>query len=290
MNSMTGFGKAEITSKHGKFSVEIASVNNRFLEISPRLPRNFLVLESKIREVISARLERGKINIYINYEAPVNAQSTHYINEEAAKLLVNQLRRLQKETKVSGEIVISDVLMHPEIIKFDTGTIDENVLWPFLAKALEKALTEMMKMRTKEGAALAVDMSKRLAVLDKEIKEIEKLTIHSVEKYRDRLQKRIEDVLTTPINSERLEEEIAMVAERTDITEECIRFHSHLTQCRETLKAKDAVGKRLNFLLQELNREANTIASKCSDIQISANTIVLKEQIEKLREQIQNVE
>lgn len=290
MNSMTGFGKAEIDFRYGSLSVEMASVNNRFLEISPRLPRNFMVLEHQLKELITKKLERGKINVYINFEAKPDNQSSPYINEDVAKNLVTQLQKLKKELDIGGEVIISDILLHPEVLKLDNSDIEAEKIWPTLKKTTEAALKDLLTMRNKEGSAIAADMKKRLDLLDKEIVRIEKLAVGSVKTYRERLEKRIEEIQQTAVNQDRLEEEIALMAERTDITEECIRFHSHIKQYRAALKQKGAVGKKLNFILQELNREANTIASKCTDIQITANVIVLKEEIEKLREQVQNVE
>jgi uncharacterized protein (TIGR00255 family) len=290
MKSMTGFGKAEVKNKSGKISVEISSVNNRFLEISPRLPRSFLSMEPKVRELINLKVERGKLNIFINYEEAISTK-TSIINEELTKKVYIQLSKLKKSLKADGEISLSDLLLIPDISKPSQNNIDHKVIWPSLKKALVMALNDLIKMRQKEGTNISIDLKSRVTVLKKEISRIKKLSRTSVNKYRERLNKRINDLLENPIvNNVRLEEEVALIAERTDVSEECTRFDSHLKQFNSTISTKIPVGKKLNFILQELNREANTIASKCSDIDISSNVIVMKEEIEKMREQVQNLE
>lgn len=287
---MTGFGKAEVKCKAGKISVEISSVNNRFLEISPRLPRSFFSMEPKLRELISSKIERGKLNVFVNFDESVSSK-TSIINEELTKKVYKQLNNLKKTLKSKAEIQLSDLLLIPEISKPNQNNIDEKEIWPALKKALNKALTGLIQMRLKEGLNISTDLKSRVAVLKKEIIQIKKLSRTSVDKYRERLNKRINDLLDNPtVNHVRLEEEVALIADRTDITEECTRFESHIKQFSSTISSKTPVGKKLNFILQELNREANTIASKCSDIDISTNVIVLKEEIEKMREQVQNLE
>lgn len=287
---MTGFGKAEIKNKSGKISVEISSVNTRFLEISPRLPRSFYSMEPKLRELISSKIERGKINIFVNYEELVTAK-TSTINEGLAKSVYKQLTKLKKTLKAECEISLSDLLLIPDISKSSQNNVDHKEIWPSFKKAIDKALSELIRMRQKEGANISKDLKSRVSVLREEIAKIKKLSRTSVDKYRERLNKRINDLLENPVVDKiRLEEEVTLIAERTDITEECTRFDSHLKQFNSTISAKIPVGKKLNFILQELNREANTIASKCSDIDISSNVIILKEEIEKMREQVQNIE
>ena len=291
MNSMTGFGKAEQSSKIGKFVVEISSVNNRYLEISPRLPRGFFSLESKIRELVTAKVNRGKINIFINFEEHVDETGKVLINKSVTKAVYNQLSKLQKELKIPGQVTINDMLLIPDVIKPEISPMDEKLLWKNLEAVLSQSLHALVEMRKKEGAAISKDMKKRIVILDKGMKEIEKLAIKSVGNYRDKLTQKVQELLAdTTKDSIRIEEEIAIIAERTDITEECTRFHSHLNQYKSTIAEKHPIGKKLNFILQELNREANTIASKCSDIDISTKVITIKEEIEKLREQVQNIE
>ncbi|MDH4155680.1 MAG: YicC family protein [candidate division Zixibacteria bacterium] len=291
MKSMTGFGKAELRAPVGKFSVEISSVNNRFLEISARLPRQFFALEARLRTLISAHIERGKIYLYVGYEESNDSAAKFAINRPAARAYHKQLMQLKKELGLSGGVEIHDLMLLPEFANPDKETIDDKLIWPPLEKATRKALNELISMRRKEGAALARDMRQRMKVINGYIKVIVDHSSDFVDSYREKLAARIQDLLQSPApDSVRLEEEIVMVAERIDISEECIRLKSHVGQFTQTLAIPDPVGKKLNFILQEMNREANTIASKCSDIRISSAVISLKEEIEKLREQVQNVE
>lgn len=291
MKSMTGFGKAELRAPIGKFSVEISSVNNRFLEISARLPRQFFAFEAKLRTLISAQLERGKVYLYVGYEESNDSAAKFAINRAAARAYHKQLIQLKKELGLSGNVELHDLMLLPEFANPEKESTDDKLIWPALEKAARKALKGLISMRRKEGAALASDMRQRLKAINGYIKVIVDHSTDFVDSYREKLTARIQELLQSPVpDSVRLEEEIVMVAERIDISEECIRLKSHVGQFTQTLAKTDPVGKKLNFILQEMNREANTIASKCSDIQISSAVISLKEEIEKLREQVQNVE
>ncbi|MEK7774299.1 MAG: YicC/YloC family endoribonuclease [Candidatus Zixiibacteriota bacterium] len=290
MNSMTGFGKAEIRSKLGNFLVEVSSVNNRYLEVSTRLPRQFMVFESRIKEYLNEQVERGKLSIYVGFEVSADSAAGYTINKEAARAYHRQLMSLKKELKLEGGIEIEDLLQFPAVIEAGRETYDDDALWAVLKKALTKAVEGLLAMRTKEGAAMAKDMDKRLHHMEKCVEQVEKNAVLGVSKYRDRLQKQVEDLLARPMDAGRLEMEVAMLAEKTDISEECTRFHSHLAQYWQALKSKDTIGKRLNFILQEMNREANTMSSKTTELDITKAVISLKEEIEKLREMAQNVE
>lgn len=291
MNSMTGFGKAEVKTKLGKIRVEISSVNNRYLEITPRAPRAFFGFDPKIKEVIAKSLNRGKVNLFISFEENIESSSNSYINKKLSKIIFSDLSKLKKELKIKEEITMHDLLLIPEVTKPETVSFDEKVLWVSLEKTLRKALTELMVMRKKEGDEIKKDMKKRLKVLLTSIQEVEKFSAECVTKRRDKITEKLKNILNNSHeNSVRIEEEIAILAERTDIAEECTRIYSHLKQYKAALEEKNPIGKKLNFILQELNREVNTIASKCSDISIASTTIQMKEEIEKLREQVQNIE
>ncbi len=291
MNSMTGFGKAELKSKSGRYTVEITSVNNRFLEISQRLPRQFFILEPKVRDLISKQLSRGKISLYVGFDDNDGTSEQYHINKSALKAYYRQLVELKKELKVNGEIDLNNLLQLPEVAKPDEVSLDDDVIWKELKQVAGKALAAMIAMREKEGQSMARDMKKRLVILSKQAKRVKKLTAGSVVAYREKLTKRVEELLEKPVPDHlRIEEQIAIMAEKTDITEECTRFLSHVEQYSETLATDEPVGKRLNFILQEMNREANTIASKSTDMTISSVVIIMKEEIEKIRELVQNVE
>lgn len=291
MYSMTGFGKAGLKTKQGQYSVEISSVNNRFLEISPKLPRPFFGFEAKLRDLISKSIERGKVYIYIGFEEPDNRLGGYGINNSIARVYCKSLRAIKKELKLAGEIEIRDLLLLPDIANQTKIKINEKSVWADIKKVVGKAIIDLRSMRKSEGHALGKDMRKRLKIIEALMKKIGHKSSDCVKAYRDRLTKKISELnINGPVDPKRLEEEIVIIAERTDIAEECTRLASHVSQFRSALASHDSVGKRLNFILQEMNRESNTIASKCSDVRISEEVISLKEEIEKLREQVQNIE
>ena len=291
MYSMTGFGRAEVSSPVGSLSIEVTSVNNRFLEMSVRLPRQLSLLEMQIRELISSKVNRGQINLTVSLDDTEAAVQRTLINSRLAAAYAKQLKALQKELKLAGEVTMHDLVLVPDILKPDKERVDHDQVWKLVEKALTKALTDLVAMRKKEGAAMANDMQQRLTAMKKAIGEIEKKSSGAIEIYREKLTQRI-NALLEPAQRDhlRLEEEIALFAERTDITEECTRLKSHIDLYQQALKMKEPAGKRLNFILHEMNREANTIGSKCSEFTISSLAISLKEEIEKLRELVQNVE
>ena len=288
---MTGFGRAEQKTKYGKFIIEVSSVNSRFLDYYIKLPRQFSALENKIRELIGNKLHRGKINLNIDVEENDIATGQYNINMSALKAYHKQLRAAQKELKLAGEVTIHDLLLLPDIALPEIKDYALDSIWKSMNKVIGKALTALVAMRTQEGQALAKEMNQRLDLMSKSVKEIQLKTVDAVKIYREKLTRRINELLEGhDRDSLRLEEEIVFFADRTDITEELSRLKIHIDQFRNTLKIKGQIGKRLNFILQEMNREANTIGSKSSEFSISSNVINLKEEIEKLREQVQNIE
>ncbi len=291
MNSMTGFGKAEASSKSNTFTVEISSVNSRYLEISVRMPRQISSLEHKIRELINGQLNRGKVFIHIGFSESEESPSKSFINEKAVSAINKQLNKIKKAHKISGEITISDFLVFSEVTRPNDNSCDEEALWKELTKVVSKALQGLIKMRQKEGAAMSRDMKKRLILIKKINDEVVKNSSLVVDKYRAKLETKVGEMIkNVEIDKARLEQEVAFYSDRCDISEECTRLYSHIKQYQDNLKLNEPVGKRLNFVLQEMNREANTIASKANEISITSAVITLKEEIEKLREMIQNVE
>jgi uncharacterized protein (TIGR00255 family) len=291
MNSMTGFGKAESITKIGKFTLEISSVNNRFLEVSARLPRQYSLLEHRLRELVSAQLTRGKISIYVGFEESETAPGKYLINKKAAKSYLRQLTEMKKELRLGGEIGLHDLLLLPEVSQAEPEALDEELVWSGIKKTADKALVELISMRRREGAAMARDMNQRLRIINRLIKKITKGSANSVERYRRKLSARIEELLQSKqVDPERLEQEVALFAERSDISEECTRLMSHIEQYQKSVSLKEPVGKRLTFILQEMNRETNTIGAKCSEAEIASAVIAVKEELEKLRELAQNVE
>jgi uncharacterized protein (TIGR00255 family) len=288
---MTGFGRNEKKTKLGLISVEVSSVNNRFLEFSIRMPRTLYSLETSVRQLVGERVNRGKFSILINMEPTDDAAAKYPINAAAAKAYYRQLERIRTQLKIGHEVTLNDLVVLPDLASPEKDDLSSEEAWKLIEPVVDRALSELIAMRKKEGAALARDMRKRLKSMADHIKEIEKVAPRHVREYRDKLRARVDELLDAPRRDTlRLEEEVAYLAERTDITEECIRLKSHIKQYRETLGRDEPNGKRLNFILQEMNREVNTIGSKSADLDISATVITLKEEVEKLREQVQNVE
>jgi uncharacterized protein (TIGR00255 family) len=291
MYSMTGYGKANITRKKLSASVELFSVNSRFLEFTFRLPKQLSFLEPKIKELISSRINRGKITVAVNYADYGTGIDQLVVNENMTDEIYVKLLKLKKKYKLSGEIDINHFLEFPDIFKIEKTENVEKVIWPVVKTAANKALTELIGMRSAEGNNLKKDLNKRLKILVRQITKIEKFAPENRNQYREKLAKRIEEVLSDgTVNGKKLEEEVAFLAERSDITEECVRFRSHIDQFEDSLKNGKTIGKRLNFILQEFNREANTIAAKAGGSEISNVVLELKEEIEKMREQVQNIE
>ena len=291
MDSMTGFGKAEFKSALGTFTVEVSSVNNRFLEVSARLPRQFSAMEPKVRELVGRHVNRGKVYIYVGFSEGEENTDRFSINVKAAAAYARQLAALRDQLHIGGEVTIGDLLVFPEVVKSDETAFEDEEIWEQLEAPLAEAMTALVRMRRREGEAMARDMKQRLDQIKEITRAVEKEAAQSVDRYRDRLLVRISELAETiQLDPNRLDQEVALQAERSDITEECTRMFSHIDQYDADLRRDDPVGKRLNFILQEMNREANTIASKCTEASITRLVISMKEEIEKLRELVQNVE
>lgn len=291
MNSMTGFGRAEKKTRFGLISVEISSVNNRFLEFTVRSPRHMNSLETSLRELVSEKVSRGKVTIIVNVDGADDSSDGYPINKRAIRAYYSQLEKLRAELKIAQPLTMSDLLLLPDVASPDRQDADMETLWKTLKPVVGAAIKDMTAMRKREGQAMAADMKGRLAESETLLTIVEEVSPKVVQAYREKLMGRIQELLESTVRDGlRIEEEVAYVAERTDVTEECIRFRSHVDQFRQALSQKEPAGKRLNFLLQEMNREVNTIGSKCADAAISSTVIALKEIVEKLREQAQNVE
>ncbi len=290
--SMTGYGRAELVQENLKATVEISSVNNRFCEIQFRLPKNLSPLESKLKEVILSTISRGKIIYSLNWEETSPVAFYAKLNTEAADVYYNIMKELKQRFGLSGEIRMDHFFSLPDLVKVEKEEPDLNKAWKIVYKITSQALDQFNQMRKAEGAKLAEDLSDRIAKLEKTITEIEGWAPRSVDNYRKKLKSRIKEILddSVAVDQHRIELEVALMAEKCDVTEECVRFKSHNQQFLSALKEDVPVGKRLTFLLQEMNREANTIGAKAAEAPISQKVILLKEEIEKIREQVQNIE
>jgi uncharacterized protein (TIGR00255 family) len=289
--SMTGYGSAELVAEDIKATVEISSVNNRYCEIQFRLPKSLSPLESKLKEIILSSISRGKISFNLSWEETSPVTSYVKLNQEASDIYFKIMTELKKRYGFAGDIRMDQFFNLPDLIKVEKEEPELKKAWRIISRLTTQALKEFNKTRKTEGNKLAQDLHKRIARLEKTIPLIEKLTPKSIENYRRKLKSRIKELVDDfRVDKHRLELEVALMAEKCDVTEECVRFKSHTNQFLSALKQDAPVGKRLTFLLQEMNREANTIGSKAADAKISQKVISLKEEIEKIREQVQNIE
>lgn len=292
LSSMTGFGKAEIKQDGVSVSVEVKSLNSRFLEVVLKIPRILQSREFEIRELIRRKITRGKITISINLEIDPAYLRTFGINFDIVSHFVKLLRELKKRAKVKGEIKLDHLLMFREI--FDSGSVNDisDEHWEIVKSAIDEAIDKLVEARKKEGLELSKDIENRINLISEHLEKILTLSEQSLKNKQSMLKQRIEKIFEdVEFDKNRLEMEIVLLADKLDVTEECVRLKSHLKFFLETLKSDEvAVGRRLNFLLQEMLREATTIGAKTEDAEITYLVIAIKEEIEKIREQLQNVE
>jgi len=293
MKSMTGYGRGECARDGFKVTVELGAVNRRQSEISVNLPRELEMLEAPTRDAINARVARGRVTARISIhaaEGKISAQM--HINEELAKAYATVLGRLAKQLKLSGGVTLDQIVRAPGVFQSDEELVEAEKIWPAVDKALKQALDGLVKMREREGGHLAQDLQGRITVMRQSVEKIQKQAPLTAENYRKQLLERVRAVgiESIPPDDERLLKEVVLFADRSDITEELTRLQSHFQQFEDCRKSKEPVGRTLDFLAQEMNREINTIGSKANDAIISREVVNLKAELERFREQVQNVE
>lgn len=288
--SMTGYGRREIRSASLSVSVEIRSVNHRYFETSMRLPGVLVASEQKVREIVQASLSRGRVSIAIDVN---NREETEeYVpDEKKVRAYLSLAKRLKKEYRIGGELDVQAVLNLPDVMSRRTREVRSEEVWPVAAKGIEGALVDLLKMRQREGRALAADLKKRIRLIRSTLVRIEKHSGRRSARVKAELEARMRILLDgTPVSEEKLVSEAAFLADKMDCAEEIVRARSHLEQFLLFLKEGGPIGRKLNFLLQELHREINTIGSKANDKEIARDVVLLKEEVERLREQVQNLE
>jgi uncharacterized protein (TIGR00255 family) len=289
--SMTGYGRGEATRKGITVAIELRSVNSRFLEVTTRLPRTLSLRENEIKDIVRKKISRGKINLLVVVERNKNGQLPIAINTTAAKEYYKLLNQLRKTVKLKETVKLEHLLRFSEVLEqpaLEEGDEDE---WAVTQTALETALDDLARMRRNEGDELQKDFRQRIASIEKTLVSVEALAKQQVPQERIRLRERVQQLLENEsIDEGRLEMELALLADRLDVTEECVRFGSHNKYFLQALEDKEPSGRRLNFLVQEMNREANTIGSKSSSSEIAHLVVSVKEELEKIREQLQNIE
>lgn len=288
--SMTGFGKSGSDLGNWLIDVDIKSVNSRYLEMYLKLPSALMSKEYELRDFIKTKIKRGKLSVNITLKRNGLNEDSVILDEVKLKSYLSLIKQIKKSAKLNEKIKLEHLLLSRDL--FITGAIDlteEEFVW--VKKEVGKAIDALLGMKSKEGAELAKDLKKRLKNIEAKLELIEKESSSSVnesfQKYKDKVKTLLEDSQNL---NERLELELAILAERSDITEECVRLKSHIKLFLESLKKEDDPGRKLNFLCQEMNREANTISSKTLSTAITHNSVHIKEEIERMREQIQNIE
>jgi uncharacterized protein (TIGR00255 family) len=291
ISSMTGYGRAEKSEDDVKLVVEISSVNNRFLEFQIRLPKNLAELEPRLKRLLSAKLSRGKIYLALTYDNSVSEEGRLALDVEKADMYHTLLKDLKARYNLGGDITLDQFVFLPDLITAQANQHDLDKTWALIEPVCEQAINNLCKMRQDEGDSMRADFENRLNLLDNLLKQIkERFSINYAASY-EKFKKRVQDLLAdTPIDEQRMATEIALLADRLDITEETIRLESHIQGFRQALDLNEAMGKKLTFILQEMHRETNTIGSKSADYNISSFVISIKEELEKLREQSQNIE
>jgi len=293
MKSMTGYGRGECSKDGFKITVELSSVNRKQSEISVNLPRELELLEAPIRDRVNRHVARGRLTVRVSLHAGAGMSAARmHLNVPLAKSYARELNRLAKQLKLPGAVTLDQLARAPGVLQTDAELAVEEDFWPAVEKALKQALTQMVKMREREGEHLTRDLVKRVEVMKKAAAQIATQAPTVAERYRQQLIERIKSAgLEAPgVEDERLLKEVVYFADRSDISEELTRLQSHFQQFEDGRKSKEPVGRLLDFLAQEMNREINTIGAKANDSLISREVVTLKAELEKFREQAQNVE
>ena len=290
--SMTGFGRAEVNKDGITVRTEVRSVNSRYLDLTLRLPRNFSQREKEMKDIVRTFLNRGNLNIIVKIEHDSNDVVPLKVNKAAAKSYYKLLNEIRKSVKLREQVKLEHLLTFSDVLEpVDEEETDETE-WELVQESVRQALESLNAMRAQEGSELAADLEKRIRWMDETLNEVEKLSKERIPEERKNLHERIAELVEDKfvIDQNRLELEIALLVDKLDVTEECVRYRSHNKYFLEALNKNEAAGRKLNFLVQEMNREANTIGSKSSDATIAHLIVGLKEELEKIREQLQNIE
>lgn len=291
ITSMTGFGRAEAMVGERRIAAELSAVNNRFLEFQIRLPRSLLELEPKIKKLLSTKLHRGKINFSLSLDANQGATERLALDKQNADMYFRILNDVKARFNLPGEIRLEHFVNLPDLITTESTPADLDKLWADIQPVCQSALDSLYKTRLEEGQYLLSDLQSRSSLIAGLVQKIRQRSGINVDLYREKLNAKLKELLSdAAVDQQRIALEVAIMADKMDITEELIRLESHLQGFDQVLQADEPAGKRLTFILQELHREANTIASKSADHEISADVIEIKSELEKIREQVLNIE
>lgn len=291
MKSMTGYGRAKLQKESREYIVEIKSVNHKYLDMNIKLPRNLFCMEDRVRKSISNKISRGKIDVFITYINNGIEGKNILINKDIARLYIKELEELANENNIASGLRATEISKLPEVLNIVIDEDDEDKTWSDLNECLEEALSNFVNMRETEGERIKLDLEERLNEINENVAKIIQNSTGLIEEYVVKLRNRIKEMLDTDIVDEtRLAQEIVIYSDKISIEEEITRIKSHIEQFRTLLDEKDPIGKKADFIIQEMNRETNTMGSKSGSIDIINLVIKIKTQIEDIREQIQNIE
>ncbi len=291
IRSMTGFGRAQISVEGYNITVEIRSVNNRYFDFYAKMPRTFSFLEEKVKSLLSTEISRGKVECSLQIETTADESVIVSINEPLAVGYVKAVEELAEKFEVKNDLTALSLARFSDILSITKAPVDEEDLWNKVQVAVKEALAEFIKMREIEGEKLKADVLSRADLIINNVKYIEERSPETVKAYSEKLLERMKTVLgDTQVDEARILTEAAIYADKVAVAEETVRLRSHIDQLHSMLDSNEAVGRKLDFLVQEINREANTIGSKAQDVDIARRVIDIKAEVEKIREQIQNIE
>ena len=288
---MTGFGHAEKVTKQQKITVELKSVNHRYLDLNIKMPRKFNMLEGQVRNLMKRYMQRGKVDVFITYEDYTGGNVALKYNHDLAAAYLGYLKQMSEEFGLENDIRVSTLSRYPEVLTMEQVPDDEEHLWEILSAALEEAAKKFVASRETEGNHLKEDLLGKLDYMTELVDFIEERSPAILKEYRQKLEDKVKELLNgTPMDEGRIAAEVVIYADKICVDEETVRLRSHIENTKRELLSGESVGRKLDFIAQEMNREANTILSKSSDLAISDKAIALKTEIEKVREQIQNIE
>ena len=291
IKSMTGFGRAEVINSERKITIELKSVNHRYLDLNIKMPKKLSFFEGEIRNLMKTYMQRGKVDVFITYEDYTLTRVALKYNRELAAEYMGYLKEMQEEFGLENDVRVSTLSRYPEIFTMEEQSVDEEELWSFLENPLREACEKFVATRQREGENIKRDLLEKLRSLDEKVTLVEKRSPEVVDAYREKLEAKVHELLEdSQIDDARIAAEVVLFSDKICNDEETVRLHSHIQGMMKILEEKEGVGRKLDFMAQEMNREANTILSKSSDLIISNIAIDLKTEIEKIREQIQNIE
>lgn len=290
IKSMTGFGKSSLSQNAREYQIEMKSVNHRYLDISVKLPKQLSFLEEEIKKQIAHKIKRGKIDVFVTFDNRSGEGRSISINQEIAHMYIEQLRNLAKQENLQAKIEVTEISKFPDVLNIKMEQEDE-IIKQEMIQTVNQAIDQLIEMRAIEGQKMAQDLVTRIQAIENEVQKISSQSTGLIDNYVVKLEERIKEILqTNEIDQVRLAQEVVIYADKSSIEEEITRLKSHVSQFKSLIQADEPVGKKLDFIIQEMNRETNTIGSKASCLAITNGVIDIKTEIENIREQVQNIE